>query len=236
VQVPGTGDLTAVLATDRDGFWLASRSPNAVTRVDVDGTVGPTTPLVGTPILATADDSTLWVLVDEEDGSDRPYRLKLIDAADGDLVSSVQVRLDGQPVALARVDGRTVIATDRSELVVDESGSAFERAVTSGAQRTTSGDVEWYLDGEVLTSTSPGERVASAGVPGARRLVPAPSAAPGAIALERATEGRTAVELRTSADGPSIAVAEIDPAAITAAVTSDAVWFIDRGSLHRLAR
>ena len=236
VDVPGTGDLTAVLATVRDGFWLASSSPNAITRVGVDGVIGPTTPLVGSPILAAADDSSLWVLVDEADGSDRPYRLKRIDTAGGDLVSSVQVRLDGRPVALARVDGQTVIATDRTELVVDESGAALERPLTSAARRTTSGDVEWSLDGEVLTSTAPGERAASATVPGARRLAPAPSAAPGAILLERATGDRTAVELRTSADGPSIAVAEIDATANTAAVTSDAVWFLDRGSLRRLAR
>ncbi len=160
IELPGAGERAAIVATDDTGAWFtrgdrpdAVRSaPDSVSRVDVDGTVGPTTELRGVAVLGVADDRRLWLLVDERpDLTDGSWRLKRVDRDSGELEASYVVEIGARPGDV-RIEGDHVLVSDATTTVVlDHDGAVVERRP---APTTSGAPVRRVPDGMTLEGTS----------------------------------------------------------------------------------
>jgi len=129
LDVPGDGAQVTVIGADGVDAWVARADPVAattpvastVTRLSLDGTLGPTTELHGVPHFAATAAGRLWVVTEDRvmSGSDPArYRLKEIDSTTGSVRSSTALP-DMAPTGLWGIDDAPVVRTATGEIAVD---------------------------------------------------------------------------------------------------------------------
>ena len=136
VDLPGSGTRATVVAVDPTGVWFARgdaldadrAAPDTVSRVDIDGRIGPSTALRGVAVRGAVSEQWCFLLVDERpELAQGSWRLKRIDRHDGELDASYVLELDGRPVDLTIDDDHVLVRDAASVVVLGQDGDVVER-------------------------------------------------------------------------------------------------------------
>ena len=259
LDVPGDGANLTVIGADGVDAWVARADPveatspvsSTVTRLSLDGTLGPTTELQGVPHFATTASNQLWIVTEDRVVSrtdSARFRLKQVDPETGSVRSSTALP-DVLPFGLWEQDGAPIVRIAGGELVVDPVTLELTRR---GAADPDAMAVPWVRSGSSAWSTSTMSSIQAVEhhgangsrsvleLPGASAPIPAPTWGEGAAAvLVRHPDRVDLVELRPPAEPAATPVARTRLTGLPAdteliAVGPDRVWIQREGRLAAL--